>query len=100
MKEKLQHSMNCGATGFDGYDAGECTCGLQWRISLQTEQTMHAAWRKRATEAEARITSLEIAANVLIDYCEAHGWGIMPEPFDSINPLLELLGRGKGETLK
>jgi hypothetical protein len=34
------------------------------------------------------------AANVLIDYCEAHDWGLMPEPFDSINPLLKLLGRG------
>lgn len=32
-------------------------------------------------------------ANVLIDYCEAHDWGMMPEPFDSINPLLKLLGR-------
>lgn len=54
----LKHSMNCGALGFDGYDAGECTCGLDWRIKLQTEQEMHAAWRKRAEEAEKEIAAI------------------------------------------
>jgi hypothetical protein len=34
------------------------------------------------------------ATNKLIDYIEAHGWGTIPEPYDSINPLLKLLGRG------
>ena len=56
---KLEHGMNCGALGFDGYDAGECTCGLEWRIRLQTEQEMHAAWRKRAEEAEKRANDVE-----------------------------------------
>jgi hypothetical protein len=41
----------CCSSGFD-LDA-DCTCGLQWRIQLQTEQEMHNAWRKRAEEAEA-----------------------------------------------
>lgn len=36
---------------------------------------------------------LKAAANKLIDYCIAHDWGMMPEPYDSINPLLKLLGR-------
>ena len=39
------------------------------------------------------IEEFKKAANLLIDYCEAHNWGTMPEPFASINPLLKLLGR-------
>ncbi len=38
------HSRNCGAQGFDGYDAGECTCGLEWRIKLQAEANEMLAW--------------------------------------------------------
>ena len=47
----LAHGMNCPA--LNPCSERECTCGLEWRIRLQTEQTMHAAWRKRAEEAEA-----------------------------------------------
>lgn len=36
----------------------DCTCGLRYRIELSTERTMHAAWRKRAEEAEAENTAL------------------------------------------
>lgn len=46
----LYHGRNCRARTVGGDE--ECTCGLQWRVYLQTEQTMHAAWRKRAEEAE------------------------------------------------
>lgn len=35
-----------------------CTCGLIYRQYLQTEQTMSAAWRKRAEEAEAERDAL------------------------------------------
>ena len=45
----VQRGMNCACL------SGEhehCTCGYEWRVKLQTEQTMHAAWRKRAEEAE------------------------------------------------
>jgi hypothetical protein len=35
-----------------------CTCGLEYRIALATEQEMHAAWRKRAEEAEAELLNL------------------------------------------
>jgi hypothetical protein len=49
-----------------------------------------AAMRLRA-EGDTR--ELKAAANTLIDYCIAHDWGMMPEPYDSINPLLKLLGR-------
>jgi transcriptional regulator with XRE-family HTH domain len=37
---------------------GEMACGLQWRDALATEQTMHAAWRKRAEQAEAELGRL------------------------------------------
>ena len=59
-EETMKHSMNCGATGFDGYDVGECTCGLTWRIQLRTEQEMHAAWRKRAEEAEKELAEYRL----------------------------------------
>jgi len=49
--EPLQHGMNCGALSVHS-DSSACTCGLHWRKQLQTEQAMHAAWRKRAEEAE------------------------------------------------
>lgn len=48
----LQHGRCCRAE-FD-FEA-DCTCGLQYRIQLRTEQEMHAAWRKRAEEAEAEL---------------------------------------------
>lgn len=43
------HSRSC--PGVDG-----CTCGMKQRISLSTEKALHAAWYKRATEAEADLT--------------------------------------------
>ena len=56
-----QHGRNCPAwKDPHGYECGDpCTCGLKWRIELVTERNMHAAWRKRAEEAEARISELE-----------------------------------------
>lgn len=53
---KLEHGRNCHALGKVG-DAG-CTCGLRYRIELQTEREMHNAWRKRAEEAEAKLVGL------------------------------------------
>ena len=50
LTEKLTHGRACRAD----YDLDtDCTCGLQYRIQLQTEQEMHAAWMKRALESEA-----------------------------------------------
>lgn len=49
---QLTHSRNCPER-FRSDD--DCTCGLQFRIYLQTEQTMGAAWRKRAEEAESSL---------------------------------------------
>ena len=66
-EETMKHSMNCGATGFDGYDVGECTCGLTWRIQLRTEQEMHAAWRKRAEEAEKELSEARHEASCCDD---------------------------------
>lgn len=62
LTEKLQHGTNCG--GYLGSD-DPCTSGLEWRIKLQTEQEMHAAWRKRAEESERDIDAV---TNVL-DIC-------------------------------
>lgn len=47
-----EHGMNCPAT--NPLNEEDCTCGLRWRIELQTEREMHNAWRKRAEEAEQR----------------------------------------------
>lgn len=51
-RRAMRHGMNCPA-GTPGYET-DCKCGLHWRDLLQTEREMHAAWRKRATEAEER----------------------------------------------
>lgn len=52
----LEHSRSCSA----GYDfESQCTCGLEYRIQLQTEREMHNAWRKRAEEAEAALAAAE-----------------------------------------
>ena len=58
----FQHTRSCPALTPLG-DA--CTCGLYWRIRLSTEITMHAAWRKRAEEAEEAETSLRSATERL-----------------------------------
>lgn len=55
MRETLKHGMNCPGLIPLGDD---CTCGLTWRIKLQTEQEMHAAWRKRAEEAEVSLSAM------------------------------------------
>jgi hypothetical protein len=57
--EELDHKRNCAAwKDVHGYDAGgSCTCGLRWRVMLQTEQAMHAAWRKRAEESESELAA-------------------------------------------
>ena len=59
-----------------------------WRsvFSRESEVLIDKAIRESTKE-------LREAANKLVDYCEAHEWGLMPEPFDSINPLLKLLDR-------
>ena len=61
MSDDLRHGRNCSA--FHTIHGREvnvegCTCGLKWRIALSTEQTMHAAWRKRGEEAEAELSRL------------------------------------------
>ena len=57
----LEHTRSCPAlTPGSEY---ECTCGLDWRIKLQTEQEMHNAWRKRAEQSERELA----AANALIE---------------------------------
>lgn len=50
------HTRSCSAAW---RNSEECTCGLEWRIKLQTEQEMHNAWRKRAEEAEAELAMLK-----------------------------------------
>ena len=64
MKDDLTHSRTCGVWDLD---VG-CTCCLaeikriaELESALGTEQTMHAAWRKRAEEAELKLASYERA---------------------------------------
>jgi hypothetical protein len=51
VREALKHTRSCPQ--LNPISDEPCTCGLQWRIALQTEVEMHNAWRKRAEEAEA-----------------------------------------------
>jgi hypothetical protein len=74
--DRLTHSMNCPGT-LNDMDQ-DCTCGLQWRIALQTERVMHAAWRKRAAEAEARVRQLEKLNTALSDTLDYFGHGTIP----------------------
>jgi hypothetical protein len=55
--EILRHGMNC--SGLIPGNEVDCTCGLRFRIEIQTEREMHNAWRKRAEEAEAEIDNLK-----------------------------------------
>jgi hypothetical protein len=52
-----------------------------------------AAADRALASRDRELREMREAANRLIDYIEAHGWGSIPEPYDSINPLLKLLGR-------
>lgn len=51
-KVTLTHTRSCPSLT---PGEGPCTCALEERKALATEQTMHAAWRKRAEEAEAAL---------------------------------------------
>ena len=56
LTDTLTHSRTCSA----GHDLdSDCTCGLDYRVQLQTSQTLHAAWIKRASEAEQQVAALE-----------------------------------------
>lgn len=63
----FEHGMNCPALSPGSDD--DCTCGLYWRKALGTEQTMHAAWRKRAEEAEAELAAKEGECERLRNAC-------------------------------
>lgn len=60
-ERQAAHGMNCAAWKNSlGEECGDpCTCGLIWRERLATAETMHAAWRKRAEEAEIALTRCE-----------------------------------------
>ncbi len=63
---KLSHTRSCPSlTPGDG----PCTCALVERRYLQTEQTMNAAWRERATAAEAQVERLREVAKRDREYC-------------------------------
>src|SRR4051794_20187668 len=61
LRGKPQHSRNCGGNAYTPLSSGDlnCTCGLRVRVALETERTMHKAWRKRAEEAEAALLKRE-----------------------------------------
>jgi hypothetical protein len=68
--ETLTHSRICSA----GYDLdSDCICGLDYRIQLQTSQNLHAAWMKRALEAEIEVERLRdrerVLAEAVTHYC-------------------------------
>ena len=62
-KETLTHSRSCVAfyehiTGTE-VNSEQCTCGLRYRIHLQTAETISAAWRMRAEADESALASVE-----------------------------------------
>ena len=69
MSERESHGMNCAHRS----DSDEpCTCACRYHAAVDTERTMHAAWRKRAEEAErenadlrARLEAAEKAARII-----------------------------------
>lgn len=70
----LAHARSCGMTGTQTTNAHEeCSCCLKERIAVQTEQTMHAAWRKRAEEAEAANEEARELLRNVVNLIEAHG---------------------------
>jgi hypothetical protein len=56
----LAHTRSCPELTPGSED--RCTCGLEFRKALATEQTMHLAWRKRAEDAE-RLIEAAVSAN-------------------------------------
>lgn len=74
--ERVTHGMNCSAwTNAQGHEVNSelCTCGYRHRVALQTEQTMHAAWRKRAEEAEAELLRLSQQSAPVAESASATG---------------------------
>lgn len=65
----MEHGMNCPHHA-DKDEA--CTCAL-------TERTMHAAWRKRAEEAETRIAALEAQVKALTEERDAQAEAVRKE---------------------
>lgn len=51
------------------------------------------AYADRLKEEFDKYDALKVATNKFLDYCEAHDWGFMPEPHDSVRDLLALLDR-------
>ena len=68
-EDALRHTDSCPQRVMASDDP--CTCGLQWRDALATEQTMHAAWRKRAEEVERDLAArdAEIGRLRKVLYC-------------------------------
>lgn len=82
----MDHGRNCPALGAIGDDG--CTCGLRYRIELQTEREMHNAWRKRAEEAEAitsekRVTILQQRATELVTKID-EALALVPQSTDGV----------------
>lgn len=61
--DTMTHTRSCNALT----PGEDCTCCLEVRKALGTEQAMHAAWRKRAEEDEIEILRLRSALNDIAD---------------------------------
>ena len=55
-EDLIGHSLNCPE--LTPLSDERCTCALQERRWLRTEQELHNAWRKRAEEAERKLIEL------------------------------------------
>lgn len=65
----FEHTSSCGY--WREQDKGDCTCGLDWRIKLQTEREQYNAWRKRAMEAERELVVTRAELDGIKDHLRA-----------------------------
>ena len=90
LRGKLGHTRSCPA--LTPGDDEDCTCGLIWRVRLQTEMTMHNAWRKRAEEAESREQAAPGLRDLVIEECCTAVKGI-EDWYDADAYIVELLAK-------
>ena len=93
-RERREFEQWAATRGFDDLDRPDTSDDAY--CDIETDAAWRA-WQAAASETERLRTEWIAAADKLLTYIEDHNWGTIPEPWDSINPLLKLMGRGPYE---
>ncbi len=96
MEGQLEHGRNCPALNPCRED--ECRCGLKYRVHLQTEQAMSAAWRKRAEEAEQKLernAEVMMAISAGLNLLADESFGYMTKAWEGRERIADALKRAK-----